>query len=177
MQLLHLVVLLAVLLDVDMLALTEIAHHSFELGVWLVALRKVQFCERLDDQGVGGRVFVSDVGLQTEFMNNLINFFLIRNIGTVLAHYPGNHLHERLWDVWILLKDLEINFDCAFAEFFSVLLLVVLPNTFDEFVGEVLSDKVAPELKNFVHRSNVPVLGRRELFSELINFDNQVFSG
>jgi hypothetical protein len=100
----------------------------------------MEFGEGVDDEAIGDGVLIADIGLQTQFFNNLMNFFLVRNIRPILTHDPGNHLHQTLRDIRIFLENFKVNLNGALSELLSVLLALVLSNDLDKFIGEVLGD-------------------------------------
>lgn len=121
-------------------------------------------------------VFITDVGLFNHLINNLIDLLLIRNVSPIFSHYPRDNLHQRLWDVRVLLKHFQVNLNGAVSELFAILLLFIFSDTLDEFIGQILSNEVSTHLKKFVHDSNVPIFIWCELFAEFINLHDKVFA-
>lgn len=121
-------------------------------------------------------IFIANVGLNAQLFNDLFDFLTITQLWPILTHDPSDDLHERFWDIWIFLQDFDVDFDSALSEHVSVFLLIVLTNTCDELVCQVLSDEVTAQLKNFVHCSYVPIFVRSEFFAQLVNFNHQIFS-
>ena len=75
-------------------------------------------------------------------------------------------MHQRVWNIRVLLKNLEVNLNRALAEFLALFGSFVLTDRPNELVCEVYGDLVATNLKKAVHVADIPVLVRCEGVSE-----------
>ena len=99
-----------------------------------------------------------------------------RRISSILSKNPSNNLHERIWDVRVLLQDLKVDLDGALSELFTLFSTLILRNRPNEFVGQLLSDVVATSLKQFVHIANIPVLIGSEILTQVGDFIDEIFA-
>ena len=121
-------------------------------------------------------IFKSNISLIAKFFNNLVNFIRIGHIWAIFAHDPGNNLHMRLRNIWVLLQNFNISLNGAFSKLFTIFLLLIFSNTRDKFVCQILCNQITSHLKNLVHGPNIPTMTRSKLFSKFIDLHHQVFS-
>jgi hypothetical protein len=135
----------------------------------------VKFSQSWNYQADCGFVFISDVSLVTKLICNFQLFFFVILFGTVFSHNPCNDLHQRLRDIWILFKNFQVNFDCWISKKLAVFLFVILTDTENELVCEILSNEISSKFKNFVHSPYVPIFIWCKFFSQLVDFNNKIF--
>mmetsp|Transcript_41823 Transcript_41823/g.63947 ORF Transcript_41823/g.63947 Transcript_41823/m.63947 type:complete len:229 (-) Transcript_41823:1100-1786(-) len=179
-------VLQAPLLHIDVSAINQVVEHLLDLGVRGKRGGNVQLREGLHDEPDGQGVLIADIGLHTQFIDDGVHLLPLRRVRLGLRQIGlvevdeddlRNDLHQGVGDVGVFLEDLQIDLNDALSERLLVFLAVVLAHALHELVGQLLSDQVTAHLEHLVHRSDVPVLGWRELLTELTDLQHEVLPG
>ena len=141
-----------------------VSHNLLDVFIALEVERDMEFGQSKENGSSCSFLLKSAVRELREQVKDLANF-CFRLIGAIFSQNPSNDLHQSVRNVWVLFEDLEVDFDCALAEFLTLFSTFVFRDRKYESVCELLSDLISTDFEQLVHVSDVPVL----IWSELIS--------
>ena len=130
----------------------------------------MQFGKSKQDKRSSPFVLICASGKLGKQVEDFGYFPYVSQLRAVLSQDPRDDLKQSIWDVWVFLKYLHVDFNGTFPELFAILIPLVLTDGPNKLVNQVFFYLVSSNLEQSIHSPNVPVLVGSEVFTQVADF-------